>query len=152
MNSIEFQGGGERLPVLLSIHAEQDVGGQDQDQMELMTEGLMEITRNGSLALTYEESTLTGMEGTTTVFEVDGPRVILRRVGSVSSQMVFEEGRQHTSLYETPYGELSIDVQTSYLRHSLTERGGNMEIRYSISVEHAAAGKNRFTLKVKRKQ
>ena len=86
MNSIEFQGGGERLPVLLSIHAEQDVGGQDQDQMELMTEGLMEITRNGSLALTYEESTLTGMEGTTTVFEVDGPRVILRRVGSVSKR------------------------------------------------------------------
>ncbi len=141
----------EKLPVLMSIQAEQDLDSMMPDKMELLTEGLMELREEG-LSLSYEESTLTGMEGTTTVLEVKGPRVILRRMGTVSSQMVFEEGRQHTSLYETPFGELSIDIQTSYLRHSLTERGGRMEIRYSISVEHASTGKNRFCLKVRRKQ
>ena len=64
------------------------------------------------------------MEGTLTTFEIGPGRVILRRSGSVNSQMVFEEGRQHTSLYETPYGELSVDIQTSRLLHNLTERGG----------------------------
>ncbi len=148
--SVMFSAAREKLPVLLSIKAEQDFDGMDPDQTELLTEGVMELTPDG-MALSYHESALTGMEGTLTEFEVRGPRVILRRTGSVSSQMVFEEGRQHTSLYETPFGELSIDVQTSYLRHSLSERGGLMEIRYSISVEHAATGKNRFQLQVKRK-
>ena len=75
----------------------------------------------------------------------------LRRVGSVNSQMVFEEGRQHTSLYETPYGELSVDIQTSALRHNLSERGGLLEIKYSIAVEHTVTGRNSFKIRVKRK-
>ena len=65
--------------------------------------------------------------------------------------MIFEEGRQHTSLYETPFGELSVDIQTSRLRHSLTERGGILEIHYSIAVDHTATGKNVFKIRVKRK-
>ena len=90
-------------------------------------------------------------DATTTTFEVSGPQVILRRVGSVNSQMVFEEGRQHTSLYETPYGELSVDIQTSALRHTLSERGGLLEIKYSIAVEHTVTGRNSFKIRVKRK-
>ena len=110
----------------------------------------MVLTGDG-MVLTYEESQLTGMEGTTTTFEVKGPRVILTRSGTVNSQMVFEEGRQHTSLYETPFGELSVDIQTSVLKHNLTERGGVMEIKYSIAVEHTVTGRNCFKIRVKRK-
>ena len=103
------------------------------------------------MVLAYEETALTGMEGTTTRFQVQGPRVILTRSGTVNSQMVFEEGRQHTSLYETPFGELSVDIQTSVLKHNLTERGGLMEIKYSIAVEHTVTGRNCFKIRVRRK-
>ena len=117
----------KKLPVLLFIRGEQYFDDVDPDATELTTEGTLELTEEG-LLLTYQETALTGMEGTTTTFEVSGPQVILRRVGSVNSQMVFEEGRQHTSLYETPYGELSVDIQTSALRHNLSERGGLLEL------------------------
>ena len=113
------------LPVLLSIRGEQYFDGVDPDATELMTEGTMELSEEG-LTLRYQESALTGMEGTVTTFELRGPRVTLTRSGAVNSQMIFEEGRQHTSLYETPFGELSVDIQTSRLRHNLTERGGVM--------------------------
>ena len=146
MTSIER----EKLPVLLSIRGEQYFDNVDPDATELMTDGTLELTDTGML-LSYQETELTGMEGTVTTFEVKGPQVILTRAGKVNSQMVFEEGRQHTSLYETPFGELSVDIQTSALRHSLSERGGVMEIRYSIAVEHTVAGKNRFKIRVKRK-
>lgn len=140
----------ESLPVLLSIRGEQYFDGVDPDATELMTEGTLELSEEG-LTLRYHESALTGMEGTVTTFSVNGPRVTLTRSGSVNSQMVFEEGRQHTSLYETPYGELSVDIQTSRLRHNLTERGGVMEIKYSIAVEHTVTGRNCFKIRVKRK-
>ena len=138
----------EKLPVLLSIRGEQYFDDIDPDATELMTDGTLEVTEDG-LVLSYEESELTGMEGTTTTFEVCGPRVTLTR--AVNSQMVFEEGRQHTSLYETPFGELSVDIQTGRLRHNLTERGGIMEIQYSIAVEHTVTGRNCFKIRVKRK-
>ena len=143
MNDIETRR--KKLPVLLFIRGEQYFDDVDPDATELTTEGTLELTEKG-LLLTYQETALTGMEGTTTTFEV-----ILRRVGSVNSQMVFEEGRQHTSLYETPYGELSVDIQTSALRHNLSERGGLLEIKYSIAVEHTVTGRNSFKIRVKRK-
>ena len=139
-----------KLPVLLSIRGEQYFDGIDPDETELMTEGTIVLTEDG-MVLSYEESELTGMEGTTTTFEVKGPRVTLTRSGAVNSQMVFEEGRQHTSLYETPFGELSVDIQTSELKHNLSERGGLMEIKYSIAVEHTVTGRNCFKIRVRRK-
>ena len=139
-----------KLPVLMSIRGEQYFDDIDPDATELMTEGTMEVTGDG-IVLSYEESELTGMEGTTTIFEVKGPRVTLIRSGAVNSQMVFEEGRQHTSLYETPFGELSVDIQTSELKHNLSERGGLMEIKYSIAVEHTVTGRNCFKIRVRRK-
>ena len=139
-----------KLPVLLSIRGEQYFDGIDPDETELMTEGTMELAEDG-IVLSYEESELTGMEGTTTTFEVKGPRVTLTRSGAVNSQMVFEEGRQHTSLYETPFGELSVDIQTSILKHNLSERGGLLEIKYSIAVEHTVTGRNCFKIRVRRK-
>ena len=136
------------FPVVLSDRGEQYFDGCDPDSTELMTEGTMTLLPDGML-LRYDESALTGMEGTTTTFELRGPRVLLTRSGKVNSQMVFEEGRQHTSLYETPFGELSVDIQTSLLRHNLTARGGLLEIKYSIAVEHTATGKNTFKIRVR---
>ena len=140
----------KKLPVLLTIHSEQHYEDTEPDSIELMTEGVLELTREG-MVLSYQESELTGLEGTTTAFEIRGPQVILSRTGNVNSQMVFEEGKQHTSIYETPFGELAIDIQTSRLRHSLSERGGLMDLRYSISVDHAVTGRNAFKIRVKRK-
>ena len=102
----------EKIPVLLTIRGEQYFDGVDPDETQLMTDGTMEITDNG-ICLTYQETSLTGMEGTTTTFMVEDKKVTLTRMGTVNSQMIFEEGRQHTSLYETVLGDLPVDIQTS---------------------------------------
>ena len=141
----------KKLPVMLSIRGEQYFDDVDPDATELMTEGTLTL-REGNLYLAFQESELTGMEGTTTTFAVEGPRVTLMRTGSVNSQMVFEEGKQHTSLYETPFGELTVDIQTSKLIHNLSERGGLMEIKYSIAVEHTVTGRNCFKIRVRPKK
>lgn len=138
----------KKLPVMLSIRGEQYFEDIDPDATELMTEGTMTLSDRG-IRLSYEESELTGMEGTTTTFLVEGKRVTLLRTGAVNSQMIFEEGEQHTSLYETPFGELTVDIQTSKLLHNLTERGGLMEIKYSIAVEHTVTGRNCFKIRVR---
>lgn len=138
-------------PVILTVRGEQYFEDTEPDATELMTEGTLTPTDAGFL-LTYRESELTGLEGTTTTFEIRGRQVLLTRSGKVNSQMVFEEGRQHTSLYETPFGGLSVDIRTSSLRHNMTERGGVLDIRYSIAVEHAVTGRNRFRLRVREKR
>ena len=146
MSSIEPN----RVPVIITVRGEQYYDGADPDVTELMTEGYLSEEENG-LSVSYEETDLTGMEGTTTTFTVRDRQAILTRTGTVNSQMVFEEGKQHTSLYGTLFGELSVDIQTSRLRHNLTARGGILEIRYTIAVEHTVTGKNMFKIRVRTK-
>lgn len=134
--------------VVIFVRGIQYFDGIEPEETELMTEGVMLSGDGGAIVLEYQETELTGMEGTTTSFQLCGPQVILSRTGAVNSQMVFEEGRQHTSLYETPFGELAVDVQTSRLRHNLTERGGLLDLRYSIAIEHAAMGRNAFKIRI----
>ena len=147
MNSIDAP---KTKSVILFVKGEQYFDGVDPDGTELMTEGTMTITDEG-MDLSYQETELTGMAGTTTTFRIRDRRVTLLRSGTVNSQMIFEEGQQHTSLYATPLGDMTIDIQTSRLRHNLTERGGIMEIRYSIAVEHFVTGRNVFRVRVREK-
>ena len=134
--------------VIISIRGTQDYSGTDPDTMELVTEGKLAV-QDGALCLSYEESELTGMEGTTTVFQVEPEKVTLLRLGSVQSEMVFEEGRRHMSLYSTPYGNMEIGVWARRLNSTLELTGGRLEIDYDIEINHMLAGQSLFRIDVR---
>ena len=134
--------------VVISIKGIQKYEGALPDVVELVTEG--RLAREGeSYTLSYQESELTGLEGTLTTIQVDGGQVTLMRVGEFNSQLVFQEGRRHLSMYNTPYGAMSIGVNTRHLMASLTDQGGDIEVDYTIEVDHALAGRNVFRINVK---
>ena len=66
--------------VIISIKGVQRLEDADPDTMELVTEGRLEQDGN-SYTLSYQESELTGLEGTLTTFQVEPDRVTLLRVG-----------------------------------------------------------------------
>ena len=114
-----------------------------------MTSGTLRRDGAGGYIVSYAETELTGLEGTTTRLHVDGGRVTLLREGNVNSQMVFEEGRRHLSMYETPYGALSIGINTRRMRSTLGEAGGDLEIDYAIEIDNLIAGQNLFRMNVR---
>jgi uncharacterized beta-barrel protein YwiB (DUF1934 family) len=134
--------------VVISIKGIQKYEGALPDVVELVTEG--RLAREGdSYTLSYQESELTGLEGTLTTIQVDGGQVTLLRVGEFNSQLVFQEGRRHLSVYNTPYGAMSVGVHTRHLLAELNDQGGDIEVDYSIEVDHALAGRNIFRINVK---
>ena len=92
---------------------------------------------------------LTGMEGTTTAFSIRDDTVALTRTGLINSQLVFQRGRRNSSLYETPWGTMQVDVFTNRLVYQLDSRGGVLEIKFSISVDHQVTGENQFKIRVR---
>ena len=134
--------------VVISIKGMQNYEGALPDVVELVTQG--RLAREGErYTLSYQESELTGLSGTLTTIRVDGPEVTLMRVGEFNSQMVFQEGRRPLSMYNTPYGAMSIGVNTRHLLAELTDQGGDIEVDYTIEVDHAMAGRNVFRINVK---
>ena len=91
--------------VVLAIRGRQNYEDQEPDVIELTTDGTMEF-RDGGWDISYEETALTGMEGVTTVFRVEPDKVILSRTGKLRSQMIFQKGIIHESLYQMDFGAL----------------------------------------------
>lgn len=134
--------------VLISIKGMQKYEGTPPDVMELVTKG--RLARDGEgYTLSYQESELTGLEGTLTTIQVEGEQVTLMRVGEFNSQLVFQEGRRHLSMYNTPYGAMSVGVHTRHLLAQLSDQGGDIEVDYAIEVDHALAGRSIFRISVK---
>jgi len=134
--------------VIISIKGSQVMSGNENDGMEFVTDGEYYYDDN-KITFNYLESALTGMEGTQTIFEVDKDAVSLRRVGSVCMQMLFEEGKNHYFLYETPFGTMSMGLDTYSIYKKLDEHGGELAINYAMKVENAHVSRNLFEIKIK---
>ena len=134
--------------VIISIKGKQ-VNENGPDEMELVTEGRM-ICNDKGVLVSYQETELTGLQGTTTMLRINGPVVTLLREGTVNSQMVFEEGRRHLSMYETPYGSMSVGINTRRVKNTISETGGDLEIDYAIEIDNLMVGRNYFSMNVKR--
>ncbi|MDD6160930.1 MAG: DUF1934 domain-containing protein [Oscillospiraceae bacterium] len=135
--------------VIISIKGKQ-INENGPDEMELVTAGQLSRDEQGGITVSYQESELTGMEGTTTVVRIEGSRITLLREGATNSQMIFEVGRRHLSMYETPYGSLSVGINTSRIKNAMGECGGDLEIDYAIEIDNLMAGRNFFSMNVRR--
>lgn len=126
--------------VMISIVSKQDVGGE-VSTVELMTEGEYEYSPEKA-ELIYQESSITGMDGTTTTFTVEPDTVILTRVGTVTSQMLFRHGEKHLFLYQTPYGSATMGIYTRRLNADIDESRGHVAIEYALDVDNVNIGIN----------
>ncbi len=134
--------------VMLSICGRQRYMDQEPDVIELVTEGTLEAVGDG-WALTYEESELTGLGGVTTTFHVEPGKITLTRNGPLKSEMVFQEGVYHESLYQMEFGALLITVCATKVHYDIGENGGTIDLTYGIDIEQTTAGVIDYHLDIK---
>ena len=136
--------------VMLSIRGRQSYDGHEPEVIELVTDGTMEF-RNGGWDISYEETELTGLEGVTTVFRVDPGKVTLSRTGRLNSQMVFQQGVAHESLYQMEFGALMLTVLATSVYYDIVPDGGVIDLVYNISIENTEAGVIDYHLDIRAK-
>lgn len=136
--------------IMISIDGTQNFGNGDTNNVELTTTGELNVN-NDSYTLKYEESELTGMEGTTTEITVNDNGVVsLSRKGTVNSHLVFEEGKRHLSYYDTKDGAFSIGVFASYVDTILEQNYGEVSITYAMDVDDKPIGENEIRVRFNR--
>ena len=139
-----------KQPVVLTIRGKQSYEDQEPDIIELTTEGTMEF-RDGGWDISYEESELTGLAGVTTIFRVEPDKVTLTRVGPLRSQMVFQKGVVHESLYQMEFGALLIRVCAQHLFFDIVPDGGMIDLIYNIDIENTGMGLVDYHLDIRAK-
>lgn len=136
--------------VIISIRGLQSFEDNGNDSIELVTEGRLADHGDDGLILSYQESELTGMEGTETILHMGSDGIVtLLRTGQFNSQMIFEEGERHLSLYQTPYGDMAIGIHANRVHSTLNMDGGELEIAYAIEIDNTLTGRNLFKIQVR---
>lgn len=136
--------------VILHIRGSQRYEDQEPEIIELTTEGIMEFS-HGGWDISYEESELTGLSGVTTTFRVEPGKVTLLRKGALNSQMIFEEGQVHDSLYQMPFGALMLSVKSTFVFFDIVPEGGTIDLSYDINIENTQAGVIDYHLDIRAK-
>ncbi|MGL4742612.1 MAG: DUF1934 domain-containing protein [Sarcina sp.] len=106
----------------------------DEDQIvEVITPGTFEILDN-CFKVSYEESEISGMEGTSTYINIESDKITLERKGTTETVMLFEDSGSNVCLYNTPYGILEMTTNTKVLDININENGGYVKIEYNLVV------------------
>jgi len=117
--------------------------------IRLLTEGDFEF-QDGAYFIDYEETELTGLEGTKTSIEVGKDYVSLQRNGTVNTHMLFMKDRKTSTYYSTPYGDMQIDIFTDNLNIDVSPSGGKINVDYFIDINNMSTGKNNFEIEIRK--
>ena len=128
---------------------EEMLSAAEGDEMEINTDGTLSYN-DGRVEFSYDESEITGMEGSTTAvhFDLDNPGfVTIYRSGTVSTTLAFERGKRHHCAYNTPIMPFEICVRTIKVENNILE-DGTLRLDYVIEIRGAKAERTKFELKV----
>ena len=136
---------------MISIIGEQTVDGET-DRVEVLTAGQF-IKKRDHFYIGYKEyDEENPQEWSDNLIKVENDLVTIRRKGPYGSQLMLERGRRHQCIYSTVAGDMSIGVFTKTLENRLHEKGGTLEVSYTLDFNTDIVSENRFTIKVKEKE
>ncbi len=119
----------------------------EEESIEINTEGKLKIDGE-RVEVLYDESEITGMEGshTSVYFEKNNEGLVcMHRSGSVSTSLVFERGKRHHCVYNTPIMPFEICVRTIKVENGILSEG-RLTLDYIIEIRGAKAERTKFEL------
>ncbi|EEW97547.1 hypothetical protein GCWU000321_01541 [Dialister invisus DSM 15470] len=99
--------------------------------------------------LTYEETSLSGMEGTTTTIRMYGDHVTLSRQGSFLQETEYRPGTVAKSEYITPAGPVEITVSSKEITDTVSGGKGRLRLVYDIEMKGLFSHLNEIIIDVR---
>jgi len=136
---------------LVSIIGTQIVDGE-ADNIEVLTT-CDYVSENGDIYIKYKEYDSDSPDQfVSSVVKIEGEnKVTIVHSGDRPSQLMLEKGRRHHCHYKTIMGDLLIGVFTDSIKSSLTDKGGNLWVKYTLDFNSGLVSQNEFKLNIKKK-
>lgn len=134
--------------ILIRIKGTQKDKSGEENQIELTTEGTI-YDKGDNTYIVYEESEISGMEGTTTTLKIEkDSKISMKRFGTNESSMIFEKGKRSNSIYHTSFGDFEMKIFTNKVDICLTEdkRSGKIDIGYDLVITGMVESTNQLNI------
>ena len=128
----------------------QSKGGEVEHEHTEMTAEASLVRKDGKTSIVYSESELSGMEGAKTsisFFDSTPEIVMMDRDGGYMTSFVFEGGKRHICVYNTPIMTFEMGVHTKEVENRLFEKG-YIILDYLLEIHGAGAERNRVHISI----
>ena len=124
-----------------------DAAAPPEPSASLRTEGSLQASEGGIL-ISYDESEITGMEGSSTVVRISDDGVVsLNRYGPVATNLVFKKHCRIQCLFdEAPDRALPVCVYTRDLKIVRSRSGGRVSVDYYLELGGSVGEHDEFVL------
>lgn len=120
----------------------------ESDSAKLQAKGSLEKI-DDTFIIQYTEPDEEMGKSTSRIKVISSSLVILKRTGLYTADFIIEEGKTHSSLYKTPFGEMSMDITAKKVDAQLTEKGGKIYLEYKIENNSQLIGENTLNMEIK---
>lgn len=127
--------------ILLTIKGSHIGVDGEQSSVELITEGRL-FEKDGVVYIEYEESEISGKEGTKTLISIDDNAVSMERSGTSWSQLFFEPGKSYINSLVTPFGAMQMEIYPTRVKYELGEQEGRLDLKYRMAIDGITTGTN----------
>lgn len=130
------------------ITVDSTVLNEEEDIISVVTPGDFFEIEDG-YKVEYNETKISGMEGTKTTIIIRKDSFDLIREGTTETKMEFENNKRTVSLYKTPYGVMDVNINTKKLNIDINEDGGTINTMYILEIGGHPALKTNLTIDIK---
>lgn len=130
------------------ITVDSAVLNEEEDMISVVTPGDFYEIEDG-FKVEYNETKISGMEGTKTTIIIRKNSFDLIREGTTETKMEFENNQRTVALYKTPYGVLDVKINTKKLDIDIKENGGTINTMYILEIGDQTALKTNLTIDIK---
>ncbi len=118
-------------------------------KVKITTIQIIKSAADDCTIISYDESDISESEGTKTKLKIYKNKMIMTKVGNLSSRMEFEKNKKYSNLYSTPYGTFDLNFQTVIYENNLNEDGkGTVYIEYKVSLGGAEENYNKLQIDI----
>lgn len=118
--------------VLISMNGLQAIEGTN-DTVEVITVGEY-YNKNGKHYIIYEDVDEDNGQKTKNIIKVSHQSIEVRKTGYINTNMIFEKDRINKSYYATPFGDLSVEIDTSDIEIEEEEQSIKIRIDYALII------------------
>ncbi len=120
---------------------------EGSDGIETTAMGYLKGTAD-DYTLGYEEDFGDGLKSKTRI-TVRGQRsASIERRGDINTDITVEAGKRHSCRYSTPYGDLLIGVYAEDVFSSMSRKGGQLELNYTVDCNGSLIAKKQMIINV----
>ena len=118
------------------------------DEVLFIAEATVKIEDN-ILIIDYKENGENPEEDIITRVRVTDKKLIMTKIGILSSRLEFEVGKKCKSIYSTPYGNFKMVITTKSYECSINENNtGYINLKYVIKIGESESYINRLSIKL----